>query len=81
MSLDWEPNSASPPLGDSATTINPATLTGGTEPGLSVELLPGGQQATADGAGQFVFNHVPLTGGTNQVDVRPLDLAYNEALL
>jgi hypothetical protein len=47
LTLNLDPVSDSPPLGDLQTTITPVTLTGQTEPNLIVILSPGGGTTTA----------------------------------
>lgn len=79
LTLDLDPASDSPPVGDLKTTNELVTLVGQTEPSLTVTLMPGGKTSIADGTGHFSFTAVPLALGTNLFTGQTVDLAGNHS--
>jgi membrane-associated phospholipid phosphatase len=76
-SLDLDPVSDTPPVGDGETTAEAANLVGHAEPGADVSLEGANRAAIADGAGRFLFSDVPLALGGNSFAVRATDVAGN----
>jgi hypothetical protein len=75
LTLALDPVSDSGQLGDRVTNINPADLTGMTQPGAEVVLDTDGDgfddgAVTADASGNFTFVGVPLISGSNHVLAR-----------
>lgn len=80
LDLNLSPAFDSAPLGDRQTLVNPVTLAGQTEAGLTVSLQPTGVTATATSAGQFTFADVSLQPGNNLFTVSATDLAGNQGV-
>ncbi|MGN6547183.1 MAG: FG-GAP-like repeat-containing protein, partial [Aureliella sp.] len=79
LSLALNPDDDSLPLGDGITEKWNAGLVGTTEPGLSVNILPVGAQASADASGKFSVASLPLATGTNSFQASAYDAAGNLA--
>lgn len=79
LTLDLDVGSDTLPVGDFETTAEIVNLTGSTEPGLRVELLPAGLQTWADAGGHFHFPNVALSLGANPFTAITRDAQCNEA--
>jgi cyclophilin family peptidyl-prolyl cis-trans isomerase len=66
-------------LGDRITNFQAVTLRGTAEVGSLVQFVGGTAQATADSAGIYVLNNVPLAAGANALVIRSTDRAGNTA--
>lgn len=77
ISVELDPDSDTPPVGDDETAESTVTLRGETEPNLTVTLEETGATATADANGGFVFEDVELDPGLNEFTVTTSDLAGN----
>ncbi|MEO0374417.1 MAG: Ig-like domain-containing protein, partial [Cyanobacteria bacterium P01_A01_bin.17] len=79
LSLTLAADSDSVPLGDGATTLATVTLTGQTEPGVSVTLAQTGATTTADATGKYSFSNIDLALGENAFTAIGTDAAGNVA--
>ncbi len=71
--------SDTPPLGDGKTTLGVVSLTGKTEAGAMLVLMPGGATAVADASGNFTFANITLALGANSFTVTASDAAGNSS--
>src|SRR5262249_37833383 len=76
--FDLAPAFDSAPVGDHQTTFATVTLTGQTDPNLTVVLQPAGVSARPDAAGGFQFTGIRLSSGDNRFHVRTTDAAGNQ---
>jgi len=77
LSLKLDPNSDTPPAGDGKTDTNPVALVGTTEAKLDVTLQYPQRDASADDAGQFRFDNIPIVYGPQVFTAQAYDVAGN----
>jgi cyclophilin family peptidyl-prolyl cis-trans isomerase len=75
--FDLDPASDTGVVGDHITSLATVTLTGHTDPGVSVTLTQTNAKTTADSTGKFSFTGVTLTTGANTFTVQATDSSGN----
>ncbi|HRI16020.1 MAG TPA: putative Ig domain-containing protein, partial [Verrucomicrobiota bacterium] len=81
LNIDLDPISDSLPTGDRQTTAAAVTLTGRSEPGTRVTLIPPGFEAVSREDGTFEFTNVILILGTNSFAAIAQDPQCNETVV
>ncbi|MEH2110944.1 Ig-like domain-containing protein, partial [Nostoc sp.] len=65
-------------VGDKKTKFDTVTLTGLTDPGVTVSLEAANTNVIADNTGKFTFTNVSLVAGVNSFTVKATDIAGNQ---
>ncbi|WP_292745723.1 Ig-like domain-containing protein, partial [Nostoc sp. NMS4] len=65
-------------VGDKKTKFDTVTLTGLTDPGVTVSLAATNTTISADNTGKFTFTNVSLVAGVNSFTVKATDIAGNQ---